>query len=126
MAAMFDVPPLDLGQFYSILEKQMTVRSKTTTLKIVQPEVEEMEAVLQEAAKQSAPMVQRLASHRDKIDLAVKELESERFDLISRRDLLRRQAEAVEAGLNMHIEDIEATMRLYEGGLNSLSTTPNQ
>jgi hypothetical protein len=22
----------------------------------------------------------------------------------------------------MHIEDIEATMRLYEGGLNSLST----
>jgi hypothetical protein len=123
---MFDVPPPDLGQFYSILEKQMTVRSKTTTLKIVQPEVEEMEAVLQEAAKQSAPMVQRLASHRDKIDLAVKELESERFDLISRRDLLRRQAEAVEAGLNMHIEDIEATMRLYEGGLNSLSNTPNQ
>jgi hypothetical protein len=102
------------------VEKEMTVRSKTA-LKIVQPEIEEMEAVLQDAAKQSAPMVQRLASHRDKIDLAVKELESERFDLISRRDLLRRQAEAVEAGLNMHIEDIEATMRLYEGGLNSLS-----
>jgi len=97
----------------------MTTRPKAT-LKIVQPEIEQMEAVMQDAAKQAAPMVQRLAAHRDRIDLALKELESERFDLISRRDLLRRQAEAVEAGLSMHIDDIEATMRLYEGGLNSL------
>ncbi|SEQ23541.1 hypothetical protein SAMN05428969_2335 [Devosia sp. YR412] len=96
-----------------------TTRSKTT-LKIVQPEIEQVEAILQEAAKQSAPMVQRLATHRDRIDLAVKELESERFELISRRDLLRRQVEAVEQGLAMHIEDIEATMRLYEAGLNTL------
>lgn len=80
------------------------------------------EALLAEAAKQTAPMVQRLASHRDRIDLAVKELESERFELLSRRDLIRRQAEAVEQGLNMHIDDIEATMRLYEAGLNSLTT----
>jgi hypothetical protein len=97
----------------------MTTRPKTT-LKIVQPEIDQMEAVMADAAKQSAPMVQRLATHRDRIDQAVKELESERFDLISRRDLLRRQAEAVEQGLSMHIEDVEATMRLYEGGLNSL------
>ena len=97
----------------------MTVRSKTA-LKIVQPEIEQVEAVLQEAARQAAPMVQRLATHRDRIDLAVKELESERFDLISRRDLLRRQVEAVEQGLAMHLEDIEATMRLYESGLNTL------
>ena len=96
-----------------------TTRSKTT-LKIVQPEIEQVEAVLQEASRQSAPMVQRLATHRDRIDLAVKELESERFELISRRDLLRRQVEAVEQGLAMHIADIEATMRLYEGGLNTL------
>lgn len=100
-------------------ETKMSVRSKTT-LKIVQPEIEQMETVIQEAAKQAAPMVQRLASHRDRIDLALKELESERFELISRRDLLRRQVEAVEQGLSMHIEDIEATMRLYEGGLNAL------
>jgi hypothetical protein len=97
----------------------MTTRSKTT-LKIVQPEIEQVEAILQEAARQAAPMVQRLATHRDRIDLALKELESERFDLISRRDLLRRQVEAVEQGLAMHIDDIEATMRLYEGGLNTL------
>lgn len=96
----------------------MTSRSKVS-LKIVQPEFEQLEAVIQEISKQAAPMVQRLATHRDRIDLAVKELESERFDLISRRDLLRRQVEAVEQGLNMHIEDIEATMRLYETGLNT-------
>ncbi|KKC39536.1 hypothetical protein WH87_04920 [Devosia epidermidihirudinis] len=93
---------------------------KAASLKVVPDEIEASEAAIAEASKQSAPIVQRLASHRDRIDLALKELESERFDLISRRDLLRRQAEAVEAGLNMHIEDIEATMRLYEGGLNGL------
>jgi predicted nucleic acid-binding Zn-ribbon protein len=96
------------------------MRAKTE-LKVVGPEVEQLEAVLQETSKQAAPMVQRLSSHRDRIDLAVKELESERFDLLSRRDVLRRQAEAVEQGLNLHIADIEATMRLYEGGLNSLT-----
>jgi hypothetical protein len=97
----------------------MTMRSKTA-LKIVQPELEQMEAIILETAKQTAPMVQRLASHRDRIDLAIKELESERFELLSRRDLLRRQAEAVDNGFTMHINDIEATMKLYEGGLNSL------
>lgn len=96
----------------------MTTKAKTD-LKIVQPEIEQMEAVMQEAAKQTAPMVQRLAAHRDRVDLAIKELESERFDLLSRRDLVRRQAEAIESGLSMHIEDIEATLRLYEGGMNS-------
>ncbi|KKC31644.1 hypothetical protein [Devosia psychrophila] len=97
----------------------MTVRQKTS-LKIVQPELEQMETVLQEAAKQSAPMVQRLATHRDRIDMVLKELESERFELLSRRDMFRRQAEAVEQGLTMHIDDIEATMNLYEGGFQSL------
>ncbi|ODT71861.1 MAG: hypothetical protein ABS75_06920 [Pelagibacterium sp. SCN 63-23] len=100
----------------------MTTRAKTS-LKIVKPEVEqleELEHVIQQAAKQTAPMVQRLATHRDRIDMAIKELESERFELLSRRDLMRRQAEAVEQGLNMHIDDIEATMRLYEAGINSL------
>ena len=95
--------------------------TRKPSLKIVDDNIEAAEAAfLAEAATQSAPMVQRLATHRDRIALAVKELESERFDLISRRDNLRRQAEAVEQGLSMHIEDIEATMALYEGGLNSV------
>jgi chromosome segregation ATPase len=88
-------------------------------LAIVDPDLDAAAATLAEAVKQSAPMVQRLSTHRDRVDLALKELESERFDLISRRDLLRRQVEAVEQGLAMHIADIEATMQLYERGLNS-------
>lgn len=96
----------------------MTTRK--TALKVVDAELEQAEAEFTEAAKQSAPMVQRLATHRDQVAQTVKELEGERFELVSRRDLFRRQAEAVEAGLTMHIEDIEATMALYEGGLNSL------
>lgn len=97
----------------------MTMRTKTA-LKIVDADHQQMETAILEASKQAAPMVQRLATHRDRIDLAIKELESERFELISRRDHLRRQAEAVEHGFSMHIEDIEATLKLYEGGLNSI------
>jgi hypothetical protein len=99
----------------------MSTRTKTVALQVISDHLEEQEASLVEAAKQSAPMVQRLASHRDRIDLAIKELESERFELISRRDHLRRQAEAVEQGFALHIEDIEATLKLYEGGMNSLT-----
>lgn len=96
-------------------------RAKQTAVAI--PEIEQAEAAIVDMAKQSAPMVQRAATHRDRIDLAIKELESERFDLISRRDLLKRQAAAVEEGLTLHIQDIEATIRLYEGGINS-TTAP--
>lgn len=92
--------------------------SRKTELKIVDAETAEAEVA--EAFKQTAPMVQRLATHRDRLDLAVKELESERFELVSRRDHLRRQAEAVDHGFSIHIEDIEATLRLYESGMNSL------
>ncbi|NGP18217.1 hypothetical protein [Devosia aurantiaca] len=70
-----------------------------------------------EAAKQTAPMVQRLALHRDRFDLAIKELESERFEILSRRDNLRRQVEAIESGFAMHLADIEATLKIYESGI---------
>lgn len=96
----------------------MAVRAKTT-LKVVDTTHEEAEAAFAEAAKQTAPMVERFSAHRERIGLAVKELEGERFELVSRRDLLRRQAEAIEAGFASHLADIEATLKLYEAGLNS-------
>ena len=102
----------------------MAVRAKTD-LKVVDAEHQQAEALILEAASQTAPMVQRLAAHRDRIDLAVKELESERYELISRRDHLRRLAEAVEQGFALHIEDIEATLKMYEGGLNSVAVNQN-
>lgn len=75
-------------------------------------------ASVMKAANQTAPMVQRLALHRDRFDLAIKELESERFEILSRRDNLRRQLEAVESGFAMHLEDINATLKLYESGMH--------
>ncbi|MDB5474237.1 MAG: hypothetical protein JWP99_1540 [Devosia sp.] len=96
----------------------MSVRGKTS-LKVVDNSHNEAEAAFREFAKQTAPMVERFSAHRERIGLAVKELESERFELVSRRDLLRRQAEAFEAGFAAHIADVETTLRLYEEGLNS-------
>lgn len=96
----------------------MTTKAKTA-LKLVQPDLDQLETVLKEAASQTAPMVQRLATHQDRIRVEVAELKGERDDLIARRDLLLRQVAAAEAGFAMHLEDIEATLKLYEGGLNS-------
>ena len=93
--------------------------TKPASKSIAIPAIVDSETMLADMAKQSAPMVQRLATHRDRIDQSVKELESERFELLSRRDQCRRQAEAVEAGLTMHIDDIDATIRLYEVGLHA-------
>lgn len=102
----------------------MTVRPKTDH-NIVEVAQQQAEAAIQEATKQAAPMVQRLSSHRDRFDLAIKELESERFQVLSRLEQLRRQAEAAERGFAMHLQDIEATLKLYENGLNSVPMNEN-
>lgn len=81
------------------------------------PEIEQAEAAMKDIAASSAPMVQRLASHRDQMDMAMKALESERFDIASRREQFRRQADAVDQGLAMHITDIDATLALYQAAL---------
>ncbi|WIJ24959.1 hypothetical protein [Devosia sp. RR2S18] len=100
----------------------MAVRTKTD-LTIVDEEHQQAETAIMEAAKQTAPMVQRLSSHRERIDLAIKELESERFEMLSRRDHLRRQAEALEQGFALHLNDIDATLKMYEDGLNSVANS---
>ncbi|HEV7346319.1 MAG TPA: hypothetical protein VGN60_11890 [Devosia sp.] len=96
----------------------MAARSRTDQ-KVVDKTDAEVVAAAKELAKQTAPMVQRLASHRERFDLAIKELESERSAILSRRDHLRRQMEAVEAGFAIHLEDIEATLRMYEYGIKA-------
>lgn len=75
------------------------------------------------ASKQPAPMIERLSSHRERINLIIKGLETERDELISRRDELRRQAEAGERGFAHQLGDIDATLKFYEGGLNSLAVS---
>jgi hypothetical protein len=55
--------------------------------------------------------------------MAIMALESEKFELQSRRDFMRQQLEAVDEGFAVHIRDIEATLQMYEAGLNSLDPT---
>lgn len=102
----------------------MAARAKSDTQTSMDINNQAMDAFL-ETAKQAAPMVQRFASHRDRFDLAIKELENERFEIVSRRDHLRRQIEAVESGFAVHLEDIESTLRMYENGINALGLPQN-
>lgn len=99
----------------------MTTRNKTA-LKIVGPDLDQLEAVVVEAAQQTAPMVARFHSHRDQVEVSRNALMRERGDLEDRRELLRRQWEAADAGLAAHISDIDQSISLYEFGLNA--TTP--
>lgn len=91
----------------------MTQRKSTTKLSLVGPDLDQLDAVLTESAAQTAPMIQRLAVHQDRIAVEVRDLQRERDDLIARRDLMRRQVEAVEQGFAMHLADIDATLALY-------------
>ena len=91
--------------------------ARKTSLKLVEPDLEQMEAAVVEAARQQAPIVRRLATHRDRFDMEIKALENERADLVTRRNLLTRQYEAALGGLDMHISDIDDTLGLYLGGM---------
>ena len=68
-------------------------------------------------------MVQRLGTHRDRVYAAIQALESEKSELEARRDHVRQQLEAVDQSFALHIQDIEAALKLYEAGLNSVGNT---
>lgn len=90
----------------------MTVKANAK-LKLVQPDLDQLEATVMEVAAQSAPMVQRCQTHKDRILVATNELHRERADFEDRRALLRCQYEATDAALQAHIADIDATLALY-------------
>jgi hypothetical protein len=74
-----------------------------------------------EAGREAAPMLKRASVHRDRIGQAIRELESERSELLARLEHLRRGFDAAEQGLAHQIDDVEATLKLYEHGLNSVA-----
>jgi hypothetical protein len=78
-------------------------------------------AAIHQAGREAAPMLKRASVHRDRIGQAVRELEVEKSELLTRLEHLRRQFEAAEQGLAHQIEDVEATLKLYEHGLNSVA-----
>jgi predicted RNase H-like nuclease (RuvC/YqgF family) len=76
--------------------------------------------VATENTREASLTVHRVSAHRSRLSQIVKELESEKFELTARLEQLRKQADAVDQGFNQQIEDVEATLRLYEHGLNSV------
>lgn len=77
-------------------------------------------ALLAETGSQTAVVVQRLGTHRDALDMALRALETERSDMVARREHIRRHYEAADSGLAMHLSDIDACIALYVAGLNAL------
>ena len=97
----------------------MTARKAVAVNNVEAAEVEFAETV----KGQTSVMVQRLSQHRDAFDIAIKGLESERYELVSRLDLARRQFEAMETAINLHLSDIDASLSLFGSGLNSIGVS---
>lgn len=96
----------------------MTTKPKTE-LKIVQPDIEQMEAFVTEAAKQTAPIVSRFQQHLNAKQALVNELTREREDFQDRRRLLKAQFDAADAALAAHEADIDATLELHAVGISN-------
>lgn len=92
----------------------MTTKPKPDTAK------NEVEAVIAEATQITAPVIERLSTHRERVAQAVRELEGDRFTLVSQRDTLTRAYEAAMSGIGQHIQDVDLCLALYENGMNSL------
>lgn len=92
----------------------MTTKPKTDTAK------NEIEAVIAEATQITAPVIERLSTHRERVAQTGRELEGDRYTLVSQRDALTRAYEAAMAGIGHHIQDVDLCLALYENGMNSL------
>ena len=86
---------------------------KATKLALVQPDLDQMEAAVTEAAQQTAPITSRAAQAANENAARLATLARERDDFLDRVKLLDAQYEAAKAGLAMHIADIEAAMTFY-------------
>lgn len=90
----------------------MTSRSKTK-LALVQPDLEQMEAVITEAAAQTAPMTSRAVALLNRQKAEVASLLREKADFEDRRGLLKAQYEAADLALMAHVTDIDEALALY-------------
>jgi ABC-type transporter Mla subunit MlaD len=113
-----------LTQQESVEELMATVRANNGP-ETLSSELRASDDAVQQASKEAAPIAARVSVHRGRISQAVRELESEQFELVARLDHLRRQFEAVENGIHLQIADVEDTLRLYENGLNSVPLGPH-
>lgn len=89
----------------------MTARK--AKLALVQPDLEQMEAVVAEAAAQTAPMTSRAIALKNRQQVEVNALIRERGDFEDRRSLLKAQYEAADLALMAHVTDIDDALALY-------------
>ena len=88
-----------------------------TELRIVGPDLTEMERVLTEAASQMAPILSRVGSRRAHMEAALKEREAELQGHEARRDLVERHFRALEQSMNAERADIEGDIRMLRNAL---------
>lgn len=91
----------------------MTRTTTKTKLALVQPDLEQMEAAITEAASQTAPMTSRAVALANRQQAEVNTLQRERADFEDRRTLLKAQYEAADLALLAHVTDIDDALALY-------------
>lgn len=92
-----------------------------TDLKVVGPDMGQMERALKEFAEEQAPMISRAGSARERQETRVKELRADLDALDARETLIDRTYESVKHSFRLDRADMEAELDLYENGLNSLA-----
>jgi len=90
----------------------MATKSQTK-LALVQPDLEQMEAAITEAASQTAPMTSRAVALANRQAVEVGQLKRERADFEDRRSLLKAQFDAADLALLAHVTDIDDALALY-------------
>lgn len=88
----------------------MATKSK---LSLVQPDLDQMEAAVTEAASQTAPVMSRSVALLNRQTAEVSTLIRERADFEDRRALLKRLAESADLALLAHVTDIDDALALY-------------
>lgn len=84
--------------------------TKKTALSLVQPDLEQMEAFVTEAAQQTAPITSRAVKASNENEMKSKALLRERDEYLDRVKLLDAQYAAAKDGLAMHLADIECAL----------------
>jgi predicted nucleic acid-binding Zn-ribbon protein len=91
----------------------MATKTDAAKLKLVQPDLEQMEAAITEAASQTAPMTSRAVALANRQQAEVNALKRERADFEDRRSLLKAQFDAADLALLAHVTDIDDALALY-------------
>lgn len=95
----------------------MPAAKPKTELRLVGPDLSEMERVLTEAASQMSPILSRVGSRRAHMEAALKEREGGLQGHDARRELVERHFRALEQSMNAERADIEGDIQMIRNAL---------